>query len=90
MKKQIWKFPLPIDSAVGLMMPIGAEILCVQVQHGAPTLWAIVNPDAGSTQRVFQLVTTGQPFDTYKMKYVGTFQLQGGAFIGHLFERGQG
>ena len=80
--KTIWKFPVMSDV---IEMPEGAEILSVQTQHDQPCLWALVDPDAPMERRTFNVVGTGIPFEG-DGQFLGTFQLLGGGFIGHVFE----
>lgn len=89
--RQVFKYPLSIEDEFTLQLPIGAELLAVQVQivrgTETPTLWALVDDSAPSELRTFLLRGTGHPIDASKnIQYVGTFQLGGGAFVGHLFE----
>lgn len=86
MKKQIWKFPLSSKDAT-VEMPEHAEILTVQAQGEIPCIWAIVNPDNEKELRHFEIYGTGHDLTASKKKYIGTFQVNGGAFVYHLFER---
>lgn len=84
--KQVFKYPLEhINQKYKFLMPEGAEILTLQLQRGQPCMWALVETDNPSEARVFELVGTG---DTLKHdgRYIGTFQLDNGEFVGHLFE----
>jgi hypothetical protein len=87
--KTVWKYPVTIGDEFTLEMPLAAKVLTVQVQHGAPYLWALVDPanvDAMRTRR-FRLAGTGHPIeDTDGLKYVGTFQMFGGSLVWHVFE----
>ena len=89
MKKTIWKFELEIGDNQKLEMPIGAEILSVQTQNETPCLWALVDPDADQETRHFEVYRTGHPVH-YDMgisrNYIGTFQLQSGLLVLHVFE----
>ncbi len=67
-------------------MPIDAEILTVQIQYGAPFIWAKVNPENGKEKRTFRIAGTGHGLEENNLIYIGTFQLEGGKFMGHLFE----
>lgn len=90
MKKTIWKFPLEVTDKQFIKMPIGSEIISVQNQLETPCLWAIVNPDKAIEERCFELFGTGHnmPDDMgIDRKFIGTFQLRNGDFVGHLFER---
>ncbi len=88
----IWKFPLPApDDVVTLMMPRGAVVLSVQVQHETPCVWALVDPEAPKVPRRFRWAGTGHPLDLRGFwKFVGTFQLHGGDLVFHLFDLGEG
>lgn len=87
MSKSVWKFPVSLEDQFPLEMPEGAQPLSVQMQHGQPCLWALVNPDAPRRSRFFRLVGTGHPVEE-GLGFVGTFQLNGGALVFHLFEAG--
>jgi hypothetical protein len=86
--RAIWKFVIDVKDEFFLEMPPGAKVLSVQEQDGVPCLWAAVRPSAAQhpQQRRFFVVGTGHPMPKDATKYLGTFQLQGGAFIGHLWE----
>jgi len=89
MIRKVFKYTIPIEDTFELKMPQGAEILTVQEQYDEPHIWALCDPDAPEEKRVFRLAGTGHPI-RYDMgvdyKYIGTFQLHRGGFIGHLFE----
>lgn len=91
MSRAVWKWPLPMEVRFALDMPVGAQILTVQTQHAGgpgeqPTMWALVDPDATTERRHFQLLGTGHREMRDEPTYVGTFQLTGGTFVGHVFE----
>lgn len=68
-----------------LDIPEGGEILCVHEQYDRPTLWARVDANAPIKKRRITLRTTGFAV-TSEEKYIGTFLLSGGTFVGHVFE----
>ena len=82
----VYKYPFPVDDYVKIEMPRGALVLSVQVQDGAPTMWALVHPDSPKETRHFRVYGTGHEIDVNGLVYVGTFQLHEGRFVGHLFE----
>lgn len=84
--KTIWKYPLPTAGAPSLYMPAGAQILSLQVQGGVPCLWALVDPSRTQETRFFHIVGTGHELADNPGIYVGTFQVEGGEFVFHLFE----
>lgn len=83
--RTIWKFTLPPDGSV--MMPVGAEILCVQTQFAQACIWALVDPDKALIERKFNIIGTGWRMSNSLGKYIGTFQLDGGALVFHVFEK---
>lgn len=89
MNKQIWKFQLT-SFKMSIDVPIGAEILSVQMQGDIPCIWLLVNPKAPTQSRYFEIYGTGTdiPYDMGIMRnYIGTYQLDNGDFIFHVFER---
>lgn len=81
----IWKYAIPVTDYFPIEMPDGARVLSVQAQQDQPCLWALVNPAAARRTRFFRLVGTGHPFEGGR-DYCGSFQLNGGAIVFHLFE----
>lgn len=92
MKKtsEVWKFEPLVSESFGLLMPKGAEVLTVQVQHGKPQIWARVDPDAPKETRWFGFFGTGHPIPGeaagVQFTYVDTFQVEAGQLVFHLFE----
>lgn len=97
--RTIWKFPVELTDRFEVEMPEGAEVLCVAPQDLASILgpmfaagdsvfmWALVDPDAPPTTRPFFLVGTGHALPNFaNLRHLGTFQLQAGALVFHLFE----
>jgi hypothetical protein len=82
---EIWKYEL--KKYCEIEMPINAQILAVQNQREVPCIWALVNPDDERELRRFEIVGTGHKFNySVEHKYRGTFQLNGGLFVFHVFE----
>lgn len=67
-------------------MPIGAEILSVQVQRGNPHMWALVDPEAPCEVRTFRILGTGYIELGAPGQHLGSFQLNDGALVFHVFE----
>jgi len=83
--KKVYKYT--IDRTYNIIdMPKGAQLLDVQVQNGYPQLWALVDPDAEMEERYLTIVGTGHDIGLGNMEYVGTYQIDGGIFIFHVFE----
>jgi hypothetical protein len=55
MSKVIYKYE--VDTIV--VMPIGAEILTVQLQNGKPWIWALVDKNNQLEERNFDIRGTG-------------------------------
>lgn len=84
--KRIWKFPCNICDQLTIDMPLGAKVLCVQMQHDEPCIWALVDDNMPLTPYPFAWRGTGHHCDGIDAaKYIGTIQMQGGELIFHLF-----
>lgn len=91
MKEATWKYPLPCAGSTEIPMPRGAKVLTVQTQNHQPVLWARVDTNEWMFEsRVFHIRGTGHPFDGHEGEYVGTFQLEGGRLVFHVFEDARG
>ena len=91
MIKRIYKYRLEFERLTRHQMPVGAEILSVQQDQKDMSIqmWALVNPDAETEERIFELYVAGNDIN-YDMgvsrSYIGTYQYQKGQFVGHIFE----
>lgn len=90
--KTIWKYEISLPRMSGnINMPRGAQVLTIQMQGKIPCIWALVDSENGLEERWFEIYGTGHeilhPRD--RLKYINTFQVRGGEFIFHLFERGK-
>lgn len=85
---KVYKYSVPLTDYFSLKLPKGAKVLTVQTQRGEPKIWALVNPENPTETRRFHLAETGHPITEFEeeLSYIGTFQLHGGDFIGHIFE----
>lgn len=89
MSQTIWKFPFQINHSVSIRMPRYSKILCVQVQNNIPCLWVLVEKHYDEVDRLFRIVGTGEIYDDKGIgNYIGTFQLNDGEFVFHLFDEG--
>lgn len=87
MSKVVWKFPVPVSDSFELDLPIGAEVLTVQVQRGEPQLWALVDPDAPKEKLRFRILGTGHSAkNADRLLWIATFQLHGGDLVFHCFQ----
>lgn len=66
-------------------MPVGAEIISVQMQNGTPCIWAIVPLGAPTELRSFITIGTGHDFeDAFTGWHIATYQT--GPYVWHVFE----
>ncbi len=86
----IWKYAFQVIGGFTLHMPRGAEIIALQPQGsdpGIPCIWALVDQNEPTQERHFVIRGTGNGVpESYAHRYVGTFQLMEGRFVGHVFE----
>jgi hypothetical protein len=88
----IHKELLPLTRRVELLLPRNAVVLCVQVQHNIPTIWYSFSEgdiDQELEVVIFEIQTTGALFFT-TLEYLGTFQIDNGRFVGHVFYEKKG
>lgn len=89
--KTIWKYNLKTTDRQGINMPLGAEILSVGVQTEKVYLWALIDSEQKKESlHEIEIFGTGNPIYSNKKckrKFIGTYQLMDGNFVGHVFER---
>lgn len=86
--KRVFKYPVVLAEVFSIEVPSGARFLSVQEQREGPQMWLLVDDAAPVETRFFTLAGTGHPIhpDFHDAKYLGTFQLEGGSLVFHLFE----
>lgn len=82
--RTIWKYAMPWSGTVSLHLPRGAQVLSVQEQEGALTLWALVDPKAANVRRTFVVAITGGEVGDRQITHLGTVQF--GGYVAHIFE----
>ena len=84
----VYKYPLPIGDVVQVWMPQGAYVLYVATQgpHESPYIWARVNTLSPMISHKFRFAGTGHPIDDNVGRHVGSFMMQQGALVFHVFE----
>ena len=81
---RLFKYVLPVDGVIH--MPEGARVLHVGVQNDAPTVWALVDPDAPkSDQHLFDCYPTGATLTAEPRHHVATLVMLDGLFVLHVF-----
>lgn len=83
--RTIWKQVLPQLGNFELKLPAGAEIVALREQHDEPTIWFVCDSEAKPVLRRFVIVGTGHQAPNIG-KHVGTFFVDGGMFVFHVFE----
>lgn len=85
MSNTIWKFPLDMRDEQTIELPVGAVPLDVQVQHGTPCLWALVNDAAPKERKTVVIHGTGHRVSEQVGAHLGTFQFANGDLVFHAF-----
>lgn len=84
---KIWKHALSLNSDIEeVLMPAGAEILCVREQGKNVCVWFRCDPSRARVVRRFQIVGTGHPAPGPEGKHLGTAMLASGDLVVHVFE----
>lgn len=87
MMQRVFKYPLHATGEQSVPLPHGAQILCVQTQRGTPCLWALIDDTAPTgVYRTITIYGTGQPIYRSPGKYIGTFQINDGSLVFHVFD----
>lgn len=87
MTQTIHKYLLSVNDEQTIFMPYGAKILTVQMQHGYPFLWALVEPVPTHALLPCKILVRGTGHDCPSVgRYIGTFQMNGGSLVFHVFE----
>lgn len=88
MANSVYKYPLKSSRDTILALPIGAELLHVNVQNGGLFLWAKVDADESETEdRSIEVVGTGHSFPYGETSFINTILIKNGSVVLHAFER---
>jgi hypothetical protein len=85
--KRIYKYPLDILGKQSISVHEGSKILTVQAQWDIPCLW--IEVDDTKPVKDIEIVTFGTGHSVIEDKpiqYIGSYQLGGGNFVGHVYE----
>lgn len=84
--KTIWKYTLS-ETISTVLIPKGSKILTVQLQFNEIAIWALINDtETEKEERKFQIIGTGHNINHGPGDYIGTFQMNGGMYVFHVFE----
>lgn len=82
----IFKYKLQTTDEQEIEMPLGADVLTVQVLNDEPYVYAKVNTNYTSIKYRFRIFGTGHQIeDEFSGKYIGTYQIFNGSGVFHLF-----
>ena len=83
----IYKYRVQLEEIFTVALPAGAEFLSVQVQNGNPEMWFRVDTSRDELPQLFGICGTGAelPAKLRSAPFKGTFQLNGGDYVFHLF-----
>lgn len=88
----VLKLTLPLAGELQVKMGRGAKVLSVAAvlsfptQRWMPQLWVLNDNDAPMQKRTVRVVATGKPCDGVEnMDFAGTFLLDNGGYVGHVF-----
>ena len=70
-------------------MPKDAEVLSVQIQHGAVCIWARIDTQKLDVPRAITIRGTGHNCHEQDGKFIGTVQINEGALVFHVFDGGE-
>lgn len=89
-RKTIHKFVIPFgEGDQALVVPEGMQVLSVQMQHGAPTMWVLRELGVPLERRWYRWVATGQVFDhkpTFMHLATLQFSEEAMPLVFHLFD----
>jgi len=87
----VWKFvlatiPTDVRDRQVLEMPVGAQMLTVQMQDDLLCLWALVDPNAPRASYTFRIAGTGHNIEEEKLLYIGSVLLFNDTIVFHVFQ----
>ncbi len=86
--RTIHKFVLVPGNETRIKLPRSAKVLAVQVQYGNPQVWVELDTAIQGdweTRSFFVFGTGHQIPDHFQGQYVGTFQLDNGELVFHVY-----
>ena len=84
--KRVWKFTLNMADEQIVKMPMGANLLSIQLQGGEMVMWALVDPLTPNVgHRMIQCYGTGSGLRSVG-QHVAT--VQAGSLVYHFFDGG--
>lgn len=84
-RMMIWKTPIGYGYS-HVALPQGAQPLSVNTQDGMPMMWSRVDPKAEMEEKHLYVAGTGEELPWGLGEFVGTFLLDEGRLVFHVFE----
>ena len=87
MKKVVYKYKLQITKVIQeVVLPLGAQILCIKMQNDELCMWALVDPDQTYNEVVkIRCAGTGHEI-TEDVEYIDRVMLLDGELGFHFFK----
>ena len=87
MKKVVYKYKLQITKVIQeVVLPLGAQILCIKMQNDELCMWALVDPGQTYNEVVkIRCAGTGHEI-TEDVEYIDTVMLLDGELVFHFFK----
>jgi hypothetical protein len=82
--RTIWKVELDANMRAMTLVE-GAKPLCVQMQNDIPCMWVEVWSERPVRGYDIVIVGTGQPIPPGPWQYAGTFQIDSGSLVFHVY-----
>ena len=82
--KTIYKYSISITESQIVNMPIGSNIISLQMQNGIATMWAIVDTTESLTPVKIRIFGTGEEIPAGSvLRHIGSIQEKG--YVWHIF-----
>lgn len=87
MKKAVYKYKLQITKVIQeVVLPLGAQILCIKMQNDELCMWALVDPDQ-TYNEVVKIRCAGTGHEIIEdVEYIDTVMLLDGELVFHFFK----
>jgi hypothetical protein len=85
--KTIYKYTLAINGDDLIQLPKHSTILSLQVQNNKPCIWVLIDPNEAMEDIHFVTYGTGHEIRPGLGDFVGTYQLNDGEFVFHVFKQ---
>lgn len=83
--KTIHKHPIQTTDCQTIEIPFWCNLLTVQAQHGTPCIWAEVETTDTMSKLHIRTFGTGHEIPEDIGQYPGTYQLEGGSLVFHVY-----